>query len=103
MGQGCGTGSLSLQSSLLKTVQCHEGKLTVNFMVDIFIYPSAKCCLIFDPLGLELKANTYQITPIKDTLGIVNEKTSQGVILPSSREGKGDNSRMDMHLQEPGM
>ena len=48
---------------------------TVNFLqyiADIFIYQSVKCCLIFDSLGLELKANAYQITPTKDTLGMVN-------------------------------
>ena len=60
--------------------------------------------MIFDLLGLELKANTYQITFIKDTLGIGHEKASRKrLIYQVVQEGEGDNSRISRCLLEHGL
>lgn len=62
-----------------------------------------ECYLISDPLKLELMANIYEIPCIKDTLGAVNQKASQGrLVYQVVREVGGENWGIRRpHLQDP--
>ena len=71
--------SLKVYSSLLRKTHC-------EFCCRYTYRAVGECCLIFDPLGLDLKANIYPGTLIKDMLGTGHEKAFQER-LPSGLKG----------------